>query len=170
MGFENYHDLRKGDIIECFRVEEVKTLALMLHGEGAGTWPFSCQRSGCSMSIGAALGLAAGAFRMAVLTSAIETLAHRTGSRDRNRSYFMAAGRCALRCRRSGAVAEKRLAVWLLGGGPHASGRLLRFLWLRHQPEARADDDRWRKAWNAAMVSTAAFAFSAYAMRSGILT
>ncbi len=24
MGFENYHDLRKGDIIECFRVEEVK--------------------------------------------------------------------------------------------------------------------------------------------------
>jgi translation initiation factor IF-2 len=24
MGFENYHDLRKGDTIECFRVEEVK--------------------------------------------------------------------------------------------------------------------------------------------------
>jgi translation initiation factor IF-2 len=24
MGFENYHDLRKGDIIECFRIEEIK--------------------------------------------------------------------------------------------------------------------------------------------------
>jgi translation initiation factor IF-2 len=24
MGFENYHDLKQGDIIECFRVEEVK--------------------------------------------------------------------------------------------------------------------------------------------------
>jgi translation initiation factor IF-2 len=24
MAFENYHDMRKGDVIECFRVEEVK--------------------------------------------------------------------------------------------------------------------------------------------------
>jgi hypothetical protein len=67
-------------------------------------------------------------------------------------------------------VLRSDLALWFLGAGLALQAGYYGVLWLVVSPEARANDDRWRKALNAAMVSTAAFAFSAYAMRSGILT
>ncbi len=60
--------------------------------------------------------------------------------------------------------------MWLLGAGLVLQASYYCVLSLVISPEALSDDDRWRKAWNAAIVSTAAFTFSAYATRSGILS
>ena len=100
---------------------------------------------------------------------AIETRTKRREP-DRNRSYFMAAAAALYGAAGLALLLRSDLAVWLLGAGLMLQAAYYGVLWLIIAPEAHADDDRWRKAWNAAMVSTAAFAFSAYAMRSGILT
>jgi hypothetical protein len=117
--------------------------------------------------IGAALVLRQVRFEW-LLDRAIEMHTKRRES-DRNRSYFMAAVAALYGVAGLALLLRSGIAVWLLG-----AGLLLQasygVLWLAVSPEARADDDRWRKVWTAAMVSTAAFAFSAYAMRSGILT
>ena len=57
-------------------------------------------------------------------------------------------------------------AVWLLGAGLMAQALYYAAVWLRLKPDT---PDRWRKAWNAAILSTAAFAFAAYAARIGVL-
>jgi hypothetical protein len=100
---------------------------------------------------------------------AIETLTHRREP-DRNRSYFMAVAAVLYGAAGLALLLRSGYAVWLLGAGLVLQASYYCVLSLVISPEARANDDRWRKAWNAAMVSTAAFAFSAYAMRSGILT
>lgn len=104
-----------------------------------------------------------------LLDRAIETLAERREP-DRNRSYFMAAAAALYGAAGLALLLRSGFAVWLLGAGLVLQASYYGVLWLVVSPEARANDDRWRKAWNAAMVSMAAFAFSAYAMRSGILT
>ena len=62
------------------------------------------------------------------------------------------------------------VAVWLLGAGLMLQAAYYGILWRVVTNEERANDDRWAKAWTAAMLSAAAFAFAAYALRRGILT
>ena len=85
-------------------------------------------------------------------------------------AFFVGTFACDLAFWWTGNPAWVPPTVWLLGAGLVLQASYYCVLSLVISPEARANDDRWRKAWNAAMVSTAAFAFSAYAMRSGILT
>lgn len=103
------------------------------------------------------------------LDRAIGTLAGKREP-DRNRSYFMAAAAVLYGAAGLALLLRSGYAVWLLGAGLLLQATYYGVLGLVVSPEARADDDRWRKAWSAAMVSTAAFAFSAYALRSGILS
>ena len=117
--------------------------------------------------IGAALVLRQVRFEW-LFDRSIDTLAYRREP-DRNRSYFMAAAASLYGTAGLALLLRSSLAVWLLGAGLMLQAGYYGVLWLMVSPEARADDDRWRKAWSAAMVSTGAFAFSAYAMRSGIL-
>jgi hypothetical protein len=88
---------------------------------------------------------------------------------DSIRSYFMAAAAVLYGAAGLALLLRSSLAVWLLGSGLMLQAGYYSALWLLISPETRADDDRWRKAWSAAMVSAGAFAFSAYAMRTGIL-
>ena len=118
--------------------------------------------------IGAALVLRQVRFEW-LLDRAIEMHTKRRES-DRNRSYFMAAVAALYGVAGLALLLRSGIAVWLLGAGLLLQASYYGVLWFAVRPEARADDDRWRKVWTAAMVSTAAFAFSAYAMRSGILT
>lgn len=66
-------------------------------------------------------------------------------------------------------VLRSRWAVWLLGAGLMAQALYYGALWIRLQPGDDSSPDRWRKAWNAAIISAAAFAFAAYAVRIGVL-
>jgi hypothetical protein len=104
-----------------------------------------------------------------LLDRAIETLAKRREP-DRYRGIFMAAAAALYGAAGLELLLRSGLAVWLLGAGLVLQGGYYGILSLLVGSEARADDDRWHKAWSAAMLSTAAFAFSAYALRTGILT
>jgi hypothetical protein len=61
-------------------------------------------------------------------------------------------------------------AVWLLGCGLLAQGGFYSLLWLSGKAQMGGGDERGRKIWSAAMVSTAVFAFSTYAARQGVLS
>lgn len=89
---------------------------------------------------------------------------------DRNRSYFMAAAAVFYGAAGFALLLRSGHALWLLGAGLLLQASYYGVLWLVISAEALSDDDRWRKAWTAAIVSTAAFTFSAYATRSGILS
>jgi hypothetical protein len=64
---------------------------------------------------------------------------------------------------------RSNLAVWLLGAGLLAQALYYGAVWLRLKPGDDGNPERWRKAWNAAIISTAAFAVAAYATRIGVL-
>jgi hypothetical protein len=66
-------------------------------------------------------------------------------------------------------VLRSGLAVWLLGGGLLAQMLYYGAVWLRLKPGQDDNPERWRKAWNAAIISTAAFAIASYAARIGVL-
>jgi hypothetical protein len=68
-------------------------------------------------------------------------------------------------------VVRSGWAVWLLGAGFLAQALYYGALWLRLLPDSGegSRSDRWRKAWNAAIISAAAFALAAYAHRIGVL-
>jgi hypothetical protein len=61
-------------------------------------------------------------------------------------------------------------AVWLLGCGLLAQAGFYSLLWLSGKAQMGGGDERGRKIWSAAMVSTAVFAFSTYAARQGVLS
>ena len=104
-----------------------------------------------------------------LLDRAIDALSEKRHP-DRNRSYFMAVAATLYGAAGLALLLRSSFAVWLLGAGLVLQAGYYGVLWLLISQEVRADDDRWRKAWNGAMLSTAAFAFSAYALRSGILS
>jgi hypothetical protein len=61
-------------------------------------------------------------------------------------------------------------AVWLLGGGLFVQAGFYGLMWLGGRVQMGGGEERWRKIWSAAIVSTAVFAFSTYAARQGVLT
>jgi len=65
---------------------------------------------------------------------------------------------------------KSELAVWLLGSGLLLQGGYYGMVWRKITAEELDDRQRWQKALNAGILSTAAFAFSAYAARQGVLT
>ena len=104
-----------------------------------------------------------------LLDRAIETLSGRWEP-DRNRCYFMAAAAVLYGSAGLALLLRSSFAVWLLGAGLVLQAGYYGAVSLLTGSEAGVDDQRWRKVWSAAILSTAAFTFSAYAMRSGILT
>jgi hypothetical protein len=89
---------------------------------------------------------------------------------EQSRLYFVTISACLYGLAGLALLLGSRLAVWFLGGGLIAQAVYYGFVWLRLTQAERADEDRWRKALNAALISTAAFAFAAYAVRVGVLS
>jgi uncharacterized membrane protein YfcA len=103
-----------------------------------------------------------------LMDRAIQALTQRREP-DRDRLYFMAGSAALYGAAGVALLLRSDLAVWLLGGGLLLQALyygILRLVVGRQDD----DDDRWRRAWNAAIVSTAAFAIAAYAARSGVLS
>ncbi|MGF1620209.1 MAG: hypothetical protein ACFCUR_06320 [Rhodomicrobiaceae bacterium] len=67
-------------------------------------------------------------------------------------------------------LVKSHAAVWLLGCGLLAQGCFYGLIWLSGKAQLGGGDERGRKIWSAAMVSTAVFAFSTYAARQGVLS
>lgn len=88
---------------------------------------------------------------------------------DRNRIYFMTGTALLYGAAGIALLFKSSLAVWLLGAGLLLQAGYYGGLRLIIGADDREDGERWRKAWNAGIVSTASFAFAAYAMRCGIL-
>jgi hypothetical protein len=89
---------------------------------------------------------------------------------ERGRLYFVVLSACLYGLAGIALVIRSRFAVWFFAFGLAAQAAYYTIVWWRADDARRKDEERWRKALNAAMISTAAFAFSAYAVRSGILT
>jgi hypothetical protein len=88
------------------------------------------------------------------------------------RLYFVTAASCIYGMAGIALMLKSVAAVWLLVGGLLLQGLYYGWRWCRIRA-AETDDaerEKRRKAWNAAMISAAAFAFSAYAARYGVLT
>lgn len=88
---------------------------------------------------------------------------------DANRVYFMTGTALLYGAAGLALLLKSSLAVWLLGAGLLLQAGYYGGLWLVMGSDDREDGERWRKALNAGIVSTAAFAFAAYAMRCGVL-
>lgn len=103
-----------------------------------------------------------------LLDRAIEKLSGKPEA-DRHRIWYMAGSALVYGAAGLALVIRNVAAVWLLAAGLAMQGIYYAFLAPRHDGEDGVDPDRWRKAWNAAMVSAAAFALAAYGHRIGIL-
>jgi hypothetical protein len=103
-----------------------------------------------------------------LLERALETLT-RHRDPERNRLYFMTVTAALYGAAGIALLLRSSLALWLLGTGLLLQASYYGVLWLMIGVTDSTDTDRWRKAWSAAIVSTAAFAFAAYAARAGIL-
>lgn len=88
----------------------------------------------------------------------------------RYRIAFMAASAALYGIAGMALMARSGWAVWLLGAGLIVQAAYYGAARLFLKAEAPAGDPRWTKALTAAIVSTAAFAFAAYAARSGVLS
>ncbi|WP_088345002.1 MULTISPECIES: hypothetical protein [Rhodomicrobium] len=88
---------------------------------------------------------------------------------DHGRLAFMAASAMLYGAAGLALLARSGLAVWLLGGGLAVQALYYGAAWLLTTPQAPAGDAHWTKTWTAAVLSTAAFAFAAYASRMGVL-
>lgn len=104
-----------------------------------------------------------------LLDNAIEALTSKPEP-DRYRVVFMAGSALLYGAAGVALLAQSSVAVWLLGAGLIAQAVYYAGIRLFTTPEEPAGDERWSKAWNAAIISTAAFAFAAYAARAGVLT
>lgn len=105
------------------------------------------------------------------LHKAHATLRSNDGPRpERGRLYFVVVSACLYGLSGIALVINSRYAVWFLAGGLTAQAVYYSIVWWRAGEAQRKDEERWRKALNAAIISTAVFAFSAYAARYGILT
>jgi nitrate reductase NapE component len=89
---------------------------------------------------------------------------------ERSRLYFVVLSACLYGLAGIALVIRSRFAVWFFVMGIAAQAIYYGNAWWRADEPRRKDNERWRKALNAAMISSAAFAFSAYAARQGILT
>lgn len=89
---------------------------------------------------------------------------------ERGRLYFVVLSACLYGLAGIALLVRSRFAVWFFALGLMAQAAYYAIVWWRADETRRRDEERWRKALNAAIISTAAFAFSAYAARSGILT
>ncbi len=87
---------------------------------------------------------------------------------DRNRIWYMAGSALVYGAAGLALVLRSSWAVWLLGTGLTLQALYYAVIAPRLRPE-ETDPGRWRKAWNAAIVSTAAFALAAYGQRIGVL-
>lgn len=67
-------------------------------------------------------------------------------------------------------LALSSLAIWLLGFGLISQAAYYPVMWHLADQEERRNQTRWRAARNAAIFSAAAFALSAYACRTGVLS
>jgi hypothetical protein len=103
-----------------------------------------------------------------LLDSALEQLSGKPEP-DRNRVHAITASALLYGAAGLALVSRSSWAVWLLGAGLTAQALYYGVLWLRLKPGEEDHPDRWRKAWNAAIISTAAFALTAYAARIGVL-
>ncbi len=88
---------------------------------------------------------------------------------DRNRVWFMCGSALIYGGAGLALVLRSGWAVWLLGTGLATQAVYYAFLAPIIEPEDSADLSRWRKVWNAAIFSTAAFALAAYGHRIGLL-
>jgi hypothetical protein len=88
---------------------------------------------------------------------------------DRGRIYFMAASALIYGGAGFALVARSVWAVWLLGGGllMQALYHTLLRQWI--DPQLAQADAPGAKVWNATVLSSAAFALAAYALRLGVL-
>jgi hypothetical protein len=89
---------------------------------------------------------------------------------ERSRVYFVVFSACVYGLAGIALVVRSRFAIACFALGLAAQAVYYGVAWWRATDAQRKDDERWRKALNAAIISTAAFAFSAYAARQGILT
>jgi multisubunit Na+/H+ antiporter MnhB subunit len=87
---------------------------------------------------------------------------------DRNRIWYMSSSALVYGGAGLALVLRSGWAVWLLGAGLTFQAVYYALLAPRLRPE-EIDPRRWQKAWNAAIVSTAAFALAAYGHRIGVL-
>jgi hypothetical protein len=103
-----------------------------------------------------------------LLDCAIEKLSGKPEP-DRHRIWYMAG--CALVYGAAGLalIIRSGSAVWLLGAGLVMQGIYYALLAPHLDEEEGIDPGRWRKAWNAAIFSTAVFALAAYGHRIGVL-
>ena len=87
---------------------------------------------------------------------------------DRERIWYMSASALIYGAAGIALVLRSEWAVWLLGTGLLAQAVYYGLLAPAGDPDG-GDASRWRKAWNAAIFSTAAFALAAYGHRIGVL-
>jgi hypothetical protein len=103
-----------------------------------------------------------------LLDGSIETLSGKPKP-DRIRIAVIAASALLYGAAGLALVLGSGFAVWLLGGGLLAQTLYYGAVWLRLNSDEDDSPERWRKAWHAAIISTAAFAIAAYAARIGVL-
>ena len=102
------------------------------------------------------------------LDQAIEKLSGKP-ELDRHRIWFMSGSALIYGGAGLALVLRSDWAVWLLGGGLIMQGLYYGLLAPAGEPQDDAASGRWRKTWNAAIFSTAAFALAAYGHRIGVL-
>jgi hypothetical protein len=88
---------------------------------------------------------------------------------DRNRVWFMTSSALIYGGAGLALVLRSEWAVWLLGSALIMQAIYYALLAPVSDHESGADASRSRKAWNAAIFSTAAFALAAYGHRIGVL-
>jgi hypothetical protein len=88
---------------------------------------------------------------------------------DHGRIWYMSGSALIYGAAGVALVLRSEWAVWLLGTGLVAQAAYYGLLAPAGDPDETSDASRWRKAWNAAIFSTAAFALAAYGHRIGVL-
>jgi hypothetical protein len=88
---------------------------------------------------------------------------------DRERIWYMSGAALVYGAAGIALVLRSEWALWLLGGGLIMQGLYYGLLAPAGDVDEPSDASRWRKAWNAAIFSTAAFALAAYGHRVGVL-
>jgi hypothetical protein len=102
------------------------------------------------------------------LDQAIEKLSGKPEP-DRDRVWYMSGAALVYGGAGLALVLRSSWAVWLLGGGLILQALYYALLAPAADPQDAGANGRRRKAWNAAIFSTAAFALAAYGHRIGVL-
>ena len=91
------------------------------------------------------------------------------GEPDRHRMLVILASASLYGAAGLAMILRSGWAVWLLGAALLIQAAYYGAARLWRGPAGQHDPGSWQKAWNAALISTAAFALAAYATRIGIL-